>query len=165
METETNSKSMEEIVADEIKRAGISAGQYINNFWMQIPGNKGRTAYDLIIELINTVEEDFHFDRTSLLRDICAYGLEIKYSGEKLEEALRAEFSELYLSKTFSGFLDDVEGAITASEVDRTELKKRVDARLSGENHVFNEERQKELLLPVYIELRKKGYLHRELVR
>jgi hypothetical protein len=84
-------------------------------------------------------------------------------SQEELEAKLRREYSEIYLSRSFAGFLDDVEGAIAVSGVDKEKLRKRVDLQMSPQKTFFSNEECGELFLPVYIELRKKGYWHREL--
>ena len=128
---------------------------YFNNFMMRLPSSTG------IDHVGRGVTDQAKIDKQNSQRFVESY----MYNGRTEEEAIadlrERGTSERYIQSTRGSFRADVEEAITNSNVDRARLLAHVDRYYDLAASWDEEEKRDEmmeLLLPVWIALREKGY-------
>ncbi|MBU0731518.1 hypothetical protein KKC88_01390 [Patescibacteria group bacterium] len=162
-------KSMEIIVAQEMKRPNsltkmfIESGDdkevaqlraYLNNFSANMPGGDGLSIYQ---QNMTGLYGKFEGLSAKDLFGCCYYS---DLPQEKIKEEMKRGWSKKRLEATEGEFAADIKRAIMKSGIDEQELIMLID---DDKRRMSDMAAWKNLLLPVYIEMRKMGYSENDL--
>ncbi|MBW2999527.1 hypothetical protein KY339_02540 [Candidatus Woesearchaeota archaeon] len=131
--------------------------EYLNNFWCHFDGEIRRSYYK---KLYDFVEKEGIPMWSSTHNDNFE-----RIDREELRQAEIKMHSNLFLLQTPKEFYQTLEKAIEEADIDIGMLKINIDGRFVGTPDKEKVEFFRQILLPVYLIMREKGYNHHELCK
>jgi len=162
---------MNEVVESEIQKIDRQdrAGKlvdYLNNFYLKIPGSSGDNLHE--------VSSEFFGQRTKMLLDMQRRRIDLYRGKDETEEHFAQEgretgYSDKYIFGTEQQFKEDIKTAIEQSDIDKNALAQYIDgyiqeSRGAPKHSKYDPELYERLILPVYIKLREMGYSRQDLI-
>lgn len=157
MSQEAQTLSVRESVVAELGllKSGMEVIYYFNNFIMKLPSNAG------LDHVGRGVTDQSKINKQNSQRFLESYMYNGRTEDEAIADLRERGISERYIHSTRGSFRADVEEAIRSSNVDRARLLAHIDKQYDRTAPQDEEEKvseMMELLLPVWIALREKGY-------